>query len=84
MAHIGGEKGKNACKSCIIGNTIDVFDVKDIDNPIESLNVVQMGWERKHLSCALIPNGQDGHPMVAICKLIYKYIIHISLFQSLK
>ena len=81
VAHIGGEK--SSTQSAKIGNTIDMFDVDpDLDNPTETWPVdVQMGWERKHLSCALIPKGLDGHPTVAICKLIYESIVDKSNYH---
>ena len=54
----------------IIGNTIDVMDFSDPANIIESITVAKMNWFRKHLSCALIPKGQNDNPTVAICKLL--------------
>ena len=50
-----------------LGNTIDVMDLADIT---ESTTVAKMNAFRKHLSCALIPEGQNNNPTVAICKLL--------------
>ena len=65
VAHLGGKKVADRAD---VGDTIDVYDFSNPTSPVESLNVAQMGWNRKHLSCALIPKGQNNHPTVAICK----------------
>ena len=52
----------------ILGDTIDVMDFTDPTNPDESIAVAKLNWFRKHLSCALIPKGQNDNPTVAICK----------------
>ena len=57
----------------IIGNTIDVMDFSDPANIIESISVAKMNWFRKHLSCALIPKGQNDNPTVAICKFLTNF-----------
>ena len=69
VAHIGGQKAPGADP---IGDSMDTYDFTDPKNPVEELEVATMDWHRKHLSCALIPKGPDGHPTVAICKLIQK------------
>ena len=67
MARIGGKRVRQI-SNLTIGNTIDVMDFDNATSPIESITVATMGWERKHLSCALIPKGKDGNPTVAIRK----------------
>ena len=66
VAHIGGQKAKGADP---VGDTMDVYDFSDPDDPVESLDVASMGWHRKHLSCALISKA-PRKPAVAISKLI--------------
>ena len=62
MARIGGSP-KN------FGDTIDIMDFSvDPTNPTETMNVKKLQWKRNHLSCALIPKGDNGNPTVAICK----------------
>ena len=61
----------------IIGNTIDVMDFSDPANIIESITVAKMNWFRKHLSCALIPKGQNDNPTVAICKFLTSFDLTI-------
>ena len=72
MARIGGARVRRL-SSTIVGNTIDVMDFTNPDNPTETINVATLAWERRHLSCALIPNGNNGNPTVAICK----YFCHV-------
>ena len=69
MARIGGARVRRL-SNIIVGNTIDVMDFSDPDDIIETINVATMAWERRHLSCALIPNGNSGNPTVAICKSV--------------
>ena len=79
VAHIGGQKSKN---SAIIGNTIDIFDFSNTTSPVESINITQMAYKRKQFSCALIQNGQDGNPTVAICKFFSTTINITNFFKK--
>ena len=72
MARIGGARVKRR-SSTIVGKTIDVMDFSDPLSPKETTNVATLAWERRHLSCALIPKGNSGNPTVAICK----YFCHV-------
>ena len=57
VAHVGGTGTPS------YGETIDVYDFA---TGVETLNVATMNFNRKLHSCALIPNGIDGHETVAI------------------
>ena len=45
----------------------------DLADMTESTTVATMNSFRKHLSCALIPKGQNDNPTVAICKLLSQF-----------
>ena len=45
----------------------------DLADITESTTVAKMNSFRKHLSCALIPEGQNNNPTVAICKLLSQF-----------
>ena len=45
----------------------------DLADITESTTVAEMNSLRKHLSCALIPEGQNDNPTVAICKLLSQF-----------
>ena len=64
VAHIGGQRSRGGS---IIGDTIDTMDFFLPDDPNERLDVIQLGWTRKHLSCAQIEKGPKK-PAIVICK----------------
>ena len=67
VANIGGQpKPSNPS----VGSTIDTYDF--VTNT-ESLAVATMAFNRKMHGCALIPNGPEGNPTVAICKYSFFY-----------
>ena len=45
----------------------------DLADITESTTVAKMNSFRKHLSCALIPKGQNDNPTVAICKFVTNF-----------
>ena len=67
IAHIGGLRGSISSADSEIGFKIDTYDV---DNQREERTVAEMEFNRKQLSCALIPKGLEGNPTVAICKIL--------------
>ena len=49
----------------------------DLADITESTTVAKMNSFRKHLSCALIPKGQNDNPTVAICKFLTSFDLTI-------
>ena len=71
LAYLGGvpaPKIPGQKKKVTYPNFGKMIDTYNLDTKEEKDEVAQMEFERKHFSCALIPNSQSGNPTVAICK----------------
>ena len=71
LAYLGGVPapklpGQN--KKDTYPNFGKLIDTYNLDTKEEKDEVAEMEFDRKHFSCALIPNSQSGNPIVAICK----------------
>ena len=47
------------------------IDLENVDSGASSTKVAEMEFDREHHSCALVPNGINGHPTVVICKITF-------------
>ena len=78
VAHIGGEPKRLSCptecsEDMNIGKRINTYNVQNnvfVNGIQKNGGIVEMDFDRKMFGCALIPEGKNGHPTVAICEHI--------------